>query len=157
MRDLAGLVTTPPVQLGSRLLVSLSDRRLACLDFETGKTAWTRKLSDAATGQVHPLPNDRLAVMTRSGLLLALDMANGTSRWEVQLDGTFSQGPWASGNVILVVNEDGEIHASDARDGSQIWSYHSRSRPSSPLVVGEGVVFVAGQDRRVHAISVDYR
>ncbi len=76
-------------------------------------------------------------VITTRGTLYALDLANGSVRWQADVGASTHSTPSLVGDLILVAAEDG-LHAMRIGDGSPLWTTTATGPVNgTPAVVGE--------------------
>jgi outer membrane assembly lipoprotein YfgL len=91
-------------------------------------------------------------VADNSGAVLALDAANGQTRWRGNAGKAITAGVGSDGRYAAVATRDNELVVFDR--GNELWRKRLNSRiTTAPLVAGERV-FVMGVDRVVAAYDV---
>lgn len=98
--------------------------------------------------------NGRVFVGTLDGRAFAIDTRDGNTLWSVPLPGGTSVSAAVGDDVVVFVTLAGAIHGFSVADGRPLWTETTRkSITSAPCRVGS-LVFVAGQDRHVRALSL---
>ena len=95
---------------------------------EDGRTVWQKDLDlklSAGVGADGRL----MTVVTRHGLLIALDAADGAERWRVEVGAGVLDVPIVSEEYVVVRASDSRLIAFSAVDGERKWTYQ-RSTPA---------------------------
>jgi outer membrane protein assembly factor BamB len=105
------------------------------------KSAWQAAVDDAIEA---PLATDgkRLFVATRSGIVKAYGLSDGSALWSVDT------GPGALGadpDGVVARSPDGTVAGIDPRSGSLRWKVSSGIQGALPPVLDRGTVYVAGR------------
>jgi outer membrane protein assembly factor BamB len=158
-----------PVAADGRLFVALrqgSSRPqmfVACLDAETGRTIWLRRVGIAEAslaGHYHEISHQLVTVAdggvfynTNAGAIVALDAADGSYRWvatyprvepesQAEFNARRQLGPnpcvvdAGAGVVFASPYDAGVLLALDSASGLLLWSRELRTRPRAILGVG---------------------
>jgi len=96
---------------------------------------------------------------SREGFLSALELQDGSVRWEQELGGAVSGLPVVVGaededGLLLVGTDNGVMHAFGLADHESRWSYETPGRIRNPPVVHEGVVFFVNSRDQVYALEL---
>lgn len=157
-----------PLALDGRVYHADHPHRLAALDAQSGRVLWWRDLgppADSLEKSVHLSGGighgaGLLLVGTREGGLIALDPADGATRWETQLSSEVSAAPGASGRIVVARTNDGRVYGLDAANGSRLWVYSSMTPPLSlrgtgrPLI-DEDRVYAGFSSGKLSALALD--
>jgi len=152
--------TTPAVVNGRIYLCS--GPFFIALD-ESGKEAYRVRLggrslaSPAVVGDLAYVPTDE-------GVLLALDIRDGTVRWTSvigrrtslgQVDNwdIYQSSPSVSDGVVYVGSADGGVYAVSADDGRQKWRFQTNHVVRATPAVVDGRVFCGSFDGKVYALD----
>jgi outer membrane protein assembly factor BamB len=115
-----------PVIDGEKIYVASTDMKVAALNATTGKNLWTHELSIASGG----------------GFWSGGD--------EVHLTG----GPGFGSNMVLIGSSKGDVVASDAETGKEVWvSKLSSEVLSAPQISADGTVVVRTLDGKIYGLS----
>lgn len=125
-----------------------------------GRPLWSADLKDAITSGVATSKTGKVAVIgTRSGKVVALDIATGASLWEVSLP-TSSQTPaLISDDRVLLSANNGIIYGLDLRTGRVVWQFGTQQADISvrgaakPLHLDGQTALFGMADGRIHAIN----
>ncbi len=119
---------------------------------------WSRSIGDGVEQQylkLYPLMLDeRMIVADRSGVVTALNLADGDSIWETDLDVVLTGGVGGDANNYIVTTRDGEVISLNAQ-GEVNWRQQVSSEVLVPAVVVAGRVIIRGVDGQIKALSVD--
>jgi len=109
-------VASAPLVDENRVCAVAYQGRVACLDITSGKMLWSREASSSAGIAVD---DKNIYVSEESGAVIALDKNTGASIWKQdKLTNRRLGTPVAYGNVVLVGDGFGYIHALSKSDGS---------------------------------------
>lgn len=136
-----------PVVAAGRVFVASGNGVVAALDGATGKDIWRLNLgaalgagvgTDGLTASVITLENELVSV--RDGKLL----------WKVSLPARSFTAPLVAGGRVFVLMADRSVIAFDGGSGARLWT---QTRPSEPLVLGQGGVLMAVGNTLVAGLS----
>ena len=134
---------------GARVYAGTHDGRVAALDAETGREAWsvnTRLPLSAGPGYAE----GRLAFGTTDGQLLLLDAETGEEIWRVQVGSEVLAAPAIGSNAIAMRSVDGRLRGFSISNGEELWTVEQSSPPlivrgdTEPAIAG--TLVVAGFD-----------
>ncbi|NOK62911.1 MAG: hypothetical protein GFH27_549293n308 [Chloroflexi bacterium AL-W] len=123
-------IASSPVVADGRVYVGANDGALYAFDSATGAAHWAFATDEAitATPVVH---NSVVYVGSYDGVLYALDAnttaLEGDSLWEHDTLSSIVNDFVVTTDTIYLVTEDYNVHAIDASNGNERWSYHSPS------------------------------
>jgi len=120
----------------------------------TGSARW--KVETKVAGSL-PAGLAEDAVYVGGAGLVALDAASGSVRWTADPPPQVSAPPVASGQRVLVPEEDGTLRCRNATTGAVVWAFSTRKAlRSGPVVDTEGKrVLLGSGDRRFLAIGLE--
>lgn len=134
------LTLTP---LGDLFAVTTSERRLVVYD-SWGVLLWRATTDDVAVAAPLRIGADRLAVVTLSGRLTVFEAATGRELWTQSLPRGVP-GPWAADDrTLLLVDNQHELQALSAADGSSLWSHDLGGQPAQLALQGDRALFLSG-------------
>lgn len=137
-RELGGEADTEPVVAKGRVYVASSNGRVHALDAATGSVEWIRPAKDKVEAAV-TVAGGTLYLSADS--LQALDPATGEARWTYPMSG--ARRPAVSdGLVYCGSDDDGTLHAVDARTGQRHWLKKAGERIAGRACPAGGAVFV---------------
>ena len=150
----AGLV---PAVAGGRVFAASVDGGIHAYNAASGERIWTKEIDSVSGG---PGASDTLVVAgTIEGQVIALDAETGEERWRVRVSSEVISPPVLSGDVVIVIANDGRTHALEAADGKLRWAV-DRGVPllslrgnASPIVTSDRVL-VASANGKVSALSL---
>ena len=140
MRLGAALESSPALGEDQRTLHAGTDEgEMVGVDVVLGREVYRVKVGRMVRSS--PLPvGGRVAVGVvegKSGMLLALDAAKGSTAWARKMGPVFSSPALAGGN-ILVGSDDGFVHALEPAKGTVLWSAEMGSKVrATPAVAGD--------------------
>ncbi len=121
---------------------------------ENLRRQWTY---EHATGEIittAAIYDGRAYVSTEDGYLLALDMEDGQLAWSYELGARCWSAPTVAGDLVLVGDKEGVLHAVDRRSGEMRWR-HSRSHELANSQVLGQLVLTGGYDDRLQALRLE--
>jgi len=105
-----------------------------------------------ADGSRRPaLPRRELAatadtvVAESDGELFAIDAADGSVRWQVEIEQASYTGPVVGAETIALMGSDGLLQARSRADGSERWSVQFDDAAQNPPAVADGVVYAVDE------------
>jgi len=119
---------------------------------------WSRGIGVGTDGRrlnlIPALHGGRLYVADAEGRILALDAATGKVLWERETDLSFSGGPEADAEHVILGSSDGDLVVHAARDGAERWHTRLDSEVLSvPRITGSSVL-VHTLDDSVYALEL---
>ncbi|MFJ4983314.1 PQQ-binding-like beta-propeller repeat protein [Streptomyces sp. NPDC088732] len=149
------LDATPTVADGTVYVYSNYRHTTYALRADTGQPRWTNEGVDVqagAGGVMFGWAAGALDDTGTAGKFAAVDAADGGKRWLVRLtDAAFATGSAAVGDTVYA--GDGKLYAVDTASGKVRWSYAAGGQVTSAPAVADGVVYVAGDDEKVYALT----
>lgn len=151
----ASVTRCPPSISGDRLYLGTwaEDSEVVALRTADGEEAWRRRVGGKVRGSL-AVTDATVFVPTRRGTVSAFETSSGRRRWEVRKDVPELWGPAVAGGVLYVgvaLVGPPRVYGIDVTDGSELWSYETRTREilddtvsgiaPSPMVV-DGVLYV---------------
>lgn len=130
VQEVAGLLgSASPAVSRETVIVPYSSGEVLALLADDGRSVWSENLSDvrrldplADIAQVRGLPvvdRDLVLAVSHAGRMLAVDLRQGVRAWQVEVGGV--QTPWAAGDYIYVVTNDGQVVCLQRDDGRIRW------------------------------------
>lgn len=110
---------------------------------------WTRRLP--APLSASPLVADGVVYAPAGQRLVALDLRDGTPRWERELPASLGT-PAHRGGRLYVGGADGAVHALVAQTGEPRWVFRTGGPVRAAPVVQRGMVFIASEDGTLYAV-----
>jgi outer membrane protein assembly factor BamB len=126
------------------------------VDAETGKKRWEGKGGD----RINACPAIGFGAAFFTGCdarLLALNLADGTEKFAVDLGGLAPGSPTILDDRIIAATGEGTVLAYSPDGKTQLWKYDDVDQASamfySSPAVAEGIIILGCRDRQVHAID----
>ena len=132
-----------PALAGGRVYVGSDNRRLYCLDADTGKPIWT--FTAAHELFASPVVADGRVFLgeglhhTSDARCYCLDAADGRKLWEFQTTGHVEFSPTLVGERLYLAAGGDGVYCLDARTGRKLWQHAGVHVDMSPLLTDEGV------------------
>ena len=154
--DLEGDVTgTAGTAAGLAFIGSLVDEpagRLRAFDAATGQLRWT---AEQPLLQFPTVADGTAYSATQEGLVAALDLANGSTRWTIHLDGKVRPMAVAGTTLYLGADREHKVYAIDTATGGKLWSFDVDGANDCCIAVAHGSVYVGTLAGSVYAIAGD--
>jgi outer membrane protein assembly factor BamB len=123
------LAASSPAGSGDTVVASFGSGELVALRAANGNGLWNEPLSRAsrtnALSEIRDIPGrpviyqgDVFAV-SHSGVFAATDLRTGQARWTLPITGITT--PWASGDVVYVVDKGGKVYCVSRETGQAYW------------------------------------
>lgn len=145
-------ITGSPAVADGTLLVPTTDGKPVLRAFAAadGSERWHATLAGAGGAFARPVVADGLAlagtVGEEGGRLVALDIADGTEAWALDLAGSVQAAPAVADGVAYLGTDAGDLLALSVADGTEQWRVaFDRPVRTSPAVT-DGAVYVATGD-----------
>jgi outer membrane protein assembly factor BamB len=123
-----------PVAVDGRLFVVAPDRKMACLDANTGQLLWHSDLGKIAVRESMGITADSTLILakTMNGITVGVDAegAKDTVVWKTAFDIGYDIAPGVieeQSGVILIPSDKGVIHAASREEGRLLWSHRISS------------------------------
>jgi eukaryotic-like serine/threonine-protein kinase len=157
--------STATVQDGLLYFTS-GDGKLYCLDLK-GRLHWSfaarsdKQYDFADYFQSTPvISGDAIFFGSGDGYFYAVNLSDGTLKWEFQSGGVIHSTPATDGNKIYFGSFDGFIYALSANDGSLAWkfktvghAYFPKGEAQGSQVIAGGLVISGARDYNVYALD----
>jgi outer membrane protein assembly factor BamB len=172
VQETAGLLgSASPAVARNTVVVPYSSGEVLALLTDDGRTVWSENLSDirrldplADIAQVRGLPvidRDLVLAISHAGRMLAVDLRQGARAWQAEIGGV--QMPWAAGDFIYLVTNDGQLVCLQRRDGRIRWvtplprfvdeeAQEDPIRWRGPVLAGDRLI-IAGSHGEVLSVS----
>jgi outer membrane protein assembly factor BamB len=138
------------------VLFGSEDSSLYCLDAANkGKKVWSLETEDQVRC-TSTVVDDRVFVAGCDGKFRIVDVNNGKSVKEVDIESPTGNTPAVQGSMVYFGNEGGTFFAIDWKQAKIIWQWADKARTdairSSAAVVPEAIIF-GTRDKHVHAFA----
>ncbi|MGF1629525.1 MAG: PQQ-binding-like beta-propeller repeat protein [Kiloniellaceae bacterium] len=172
VQETAGLLgSASPAVARNTVVVPYSSGEVLALLTDDGRTVWSENLSAtrrldplADIAQVRGLPvidRDLVLAISHAGRMMAVDLRQGVRAWQVEIGGV--QMPWAAGDFVYLVTNDGQVVCLQRRDGRIRWvtplprfvdpeDQEEPIRWRGPLLAGDRLI-LAGSHGEVISVS----
>ncbi|MCS6772228.1 MAG: PQQ-binding-like beta-propeller repeat protein [Kiritimatiellae bacterium] len=112
-----------PVVAGDLVVVGSLTNRVFALDLTNGSIRWSADVGSAVLNSC-AIHSGRVIVATQSGLLIALNPANGQTLWTYHgARKGYAAAPTVADGVVYIGSKDGRFHAVDALTGATQWIF----------------------------------
>jgi outer membrane protein assembly factor BamB len=118
----------------------------------TPRINWQQAVGKAAPGIAPALTSDAVYAAGTDGTLMRLDAATGRVVWRASAGKALSAGPGASGSLVVVGTDKGDVLAFDT-DGKPLWSSRISSELIAPPRISDQVVVVFSGDGRIFGLN----
>jgi len=172
VQETAGLLgSASPAVSRNTVVVPYSSGEVLALLAEDGRMVWSENLSAvrridplADIAQIRGLPvidRDMVLAISHAGRMVAVDLRRGVRAWQVDIGGV--EMPWAAGDFIYLLTNDGQVVCLQRRDGLIRWvkplpRFVDPDNPDEPIrwrgpvLAGDRLV-IAGSHGEVISVS----
>lgn len=172
VQETAGLLgTASPAVSRNTVVVPYSSGEVLALLTDDGRQVWSENLSAirrldplADIAQIRGLPvidRDLVFAVSHAGQMLAVNLRQGVRAWQADIGGV--QMPWAAGDFLFVLTNDGQVVCLQRRDGRIRWvtplprfadpdDQEVPIRWRGPVLAGDRLV-IAGSHGQVISVS----
>lgn len=172
VQETAGLLGSASAAVSrSTVVVPYSSGEVLALLTDDGRQVWSENLSTitrldplADIAQIRGLPvidRDLVFAISHAGQMMAINLSQGARVWQAEIGGV--QMPWAAGDFIYVLSNDGQIACLQRSDGRIRWvtplprfadpeEQEEPVRWRGPVLAGDRLV-VAGSHGEVVSVS----
>jgi glucose dehydrogenase len=98
------------------------------------------------------LIEDSADIARATGELVALNVRDGTVRWQVDLSQGAFGGTAVANDVVFVSTIDGVLSAFDTESGEQIWGYQANAGFNAPAAIAGDMVIVGAAGPRIPSL-----
>lgn len=133
-------ITSNPVVDDEQLCAVSFQGRIGCFDPMQGSPLWSR---DISSDKGMTLTRKYIYLTDTQGIVMALDKASGSTMWKnEQLFMRDTDAPYALGDVVVVGDYEGYLHALKREDGSFVAriKLDSSAIQSAPLPMDQGLL-----------------
>ncbi|MEW6222649.1 MAG: PQQ-binding-like beta-propeller repeat protein [Candidatus Hadarchaeota archaeon] len=157
--DGGGVVNSPAVVDGMVYFGSWAGAFYA-LDAENGVQIWKHEVDGDVHTSSPAVVGGKVYFGTEGGgvengrIIYALNIENGDEVWSRKLDDEVNSSPVVVGGKVFVGSSDGKVHALDAANGNEIWSFQTGDTiyTASPTVV-DNTVYIGSWDGKLYALN----
>lgn len=146
-------VTSNPVVVGKQVCAIAFQGNLACFDAVQGNPLWNR---DISSDKGLFLSAGNLYVSDDKGAVMALDNASGSTLWRnEQLSLRHTSAPYVQGDVVVVGDYEGFLHALSREDGHFVAriKLDGGAIQAAPVQMDDGLL-VQTQGGNVYSLSI---
>jgi eukaryotic-like serine/threonine-protein kinase len=149
-------IKSTPLIVKDKIVVSSTDAHLYCLE-KTGKLLWSFKAENAF--EASPVIRENIIyVGDLSGRLYAINLADGTKRWEYQTDNQIlATANWYDHDgqtYILVGSYDYSLYCVKASTGDSLWTYELDNFLNGAVAIENSKVVFGGCDGFLHCVDI---
>ncbi len=146
-----------PVAVGDRLFVVAPDRKMACLDVNTGNLLWHSNLGGATVRESMGLSEDGKLVLakTMDGRVIGVSASGDRPEiiWKTDFNIGYDIAPGVitgHDGIIFIPSDKGIVHAASREDGRLLWSHRISSCLINNIVpLKDGSLLVNSMDGMV--------
>ncbi|HEX2154529.1 MAG TPA: PQQ-binding-like beta-propeller repeat protein [Acidimicrobiia bacterium] len=112
-------------------------------------------VTDAPIEVAPAIRGDRMYI-TSGPFLYSIDLTDNSDAWPpstVDADSVISAAPVVANDTVYFGTEDGSVHAVDAEDGEELWTWRTGNIVRASPVVIDGAVYIASGDGSVYAVG----
>jgi outer membrane protein assembly factor BamB len=136
------------------------DSRIRALDAASGEERWDEPFKADNWFWTRPLVlGDTVYAGSLDGKVYALDVNDGSLKWEQDTGAPVRAAPVLLDDVLLIVNRKGELHGLDPQNGQLVWPLPielAKTVLSDPLAQG-AMAYISAQGGDLFTVSKDGR
>ncbi|MEP6572861.1 MAG: PQQ-binding-like beta-propeller repeat protein [Gemmatimonadota bacterium] len=149
-------IQSSPVVKNGIVYAGARDGYLYAIDAARGSLRWRNDHDGSWIISTVALADSTLISATSDGHFAnGLDPATGRQRWRLPTSSAVWSSPTIAGEVVLIAETQGTLHAVDRRTGVERWRYGAGGMLLSSPVADGGVVYLGVVDGSVVAIRTD--
>ncbi|MHC4883506.1 MAG: outer membrane protein assembly factor BamB family protein [Planctomycetota bacterium] len=152
-------IASSPVTDGQTVYIGSGDGGLYAIGFHDGRQRWAVKRGDRV--DTPPLLLDGIVYAADlSGTLFAVKAADGTPLWEFKSEAKITGSPnWThaadgKGKLILITGYDNQLHALEAKTGTEVWQYETGNFINGAAAVDGPHAVFGGCDAQLHVVDL---
>lgn len=141
-KEIGGALWAQPVSDGEMLYITSLDHNLYAFDLNKQSVAWAIELCGATPGSAALDENGNLYIGSFGATIASLSNESREPNWKTPIDGWVWDAPVLDGETLYVGDLEGNFHAFDINDGTEIFEPIKLNGPitGSPLVLDEFIV-----------------
>jgi outer membrane protein assembly factor BamB len=149
--DTGGAVDAAPTVVDGTVYVGCTDGVFA-VSVVDGTQQWS---IDAEVGYTSAIAvAEETVYAVDNGYLIALQRSDGTPRWELFLEDAIGrQIPSVAGGTVYIGNDDGDVYAVSAVDGTRRWLFETDGSVQAAPSVADGTVYVGNHEGEFYALD----
>jgi outer membrane protein assembly factor BamB len=152
------VTSSPAIDSEGNIYVGCHDHKVYALR-STGKKIWEFETGDVVSASPALYENGDVKIVcvgSENGRVYALDMADGTRKWEFTIGSPVVSSPAIEGTTVYVGANDANLYAVNLTDGTQTWVFLDADGQirSSPAVGSDGALYVGSDDTYLYAVNV---
>lgn len=150
----SGAINSTPLVVDGRLYVGSFEGIFYALNASSGSEIW-RFEGSTSWYWAAPIARDgTIYAGSLDGNLYALDINTGRVQWTLPTEGKIVGTPTFVNSMIAVPSDDGRVRVARLADGTEIGACNVGTEVRTPLVERDGVIYFAGQDSSIRAMSI---
>jgi outer membrane protein assembly factor BamB len=153
--ELGTPITTTPSVGAASVVVGLSNQQMAAIDLKAGTLVWTTPVSGVA--EHVSLSDDRLFAALSGGILCALDLDRGATRWCYDFHIPLVGAPLIEGRTIAIALYDNTIRRLDAGNGAVRRQDKIGARPATAPIATPLGTLVPLTDAQLGMFAADFK
>lgn len=155
-KALSAIYASPVIKDGI-LYIPSYDRVVYAVDLKEGKILWKRALKEASAHASVAVTSDRVYVSLRSGVIKALNRANGSVSGEYKVPAEVKSTPVAyqsgQGGVLLVGALNGGVYTIDLKSKEVRLGYSTKGAIHASPAVSGARVYIGSEDGSLYALE----
>lgn len=146
------LIEFPPIVVDDRVYFIDNDGRYVCLDAETGKTIWSKRISELNASSPAYFDGVLYTVSLVPGQAIAVRARDGEVLWRKELGARAESSPLVLRGRMYFGDEAGTFRALDIKDGSEIWATGVNGSVKAAPAISDGVLFFGDYGGYMNAV-----
>jgi eukaryotic-like serine/threonine-protein kinase len=145
-------VYSTPLAADEKVYLGTDDSNFYAINAIDGSIAWSRNFSSKIVGGSTLYDDNTIIFGTISGMLYALNINSGETKWAYKTNGTITSSPLTSGKYVYCTSFDSYVYCLDGRTGMVVWKYMMENKSRTTPIVWKDYLFVAA-DRSIYCFT----
>ncbi len=151
-QELGESLRSRPLIAEDRLFVSTASGRVVAVSSDSGRVVWEQFLGGLPTEGLALGPGV-LVIGCVDRNIYGLDPETGVIRWSFATEGVVRSSPQLTSQTVYCASSDNYLYALELASGHLLWKYRLNGPILAPVVVADGVVSVATEERTLYVFG----
>jgi len=154
-----GDIETSPLIIGNKLLATVLDGKLVCVDKESGDILWTYQIAPGSkTNLIHssPASNGNTVVFgCDNGAVYGVNVNTGQLQWNAKTRSAVFSSPSIRDGRVYLGSTDSTFYALDVSTGKQLWAKHLPGKIHNSQAVDQNHVYTSVVGGEIYCLNSD--